>query len=156
MTVNHNTVVTIFPEGPVASPGFLLWRVTLRWQRSVTEALKPLELTHVQFVVLACVWWLSQGGRRPNQITVAQQADTNVSMTSDILRKLQLRELVTIEVDPVDRRSRSVVVTDQGRALAERAVRVVEQVDVAFFERTPDSMVAALQTLAEVPPEPSR
>jgi hypothetical protein len=35
------------------SPGLLLWRATLRWQRRIVAALKPLGLTHVQFVLLA-------------------------------------------------------------------------------------------------------
>jgi hypothetical protein len=42
------------PLHPNDSPGFLLWHATLRWQRGVARALKPLELTHVQFVLLAC------------------------------------------------------------------------------------------------------
>jgi hypothetical protein len=41
------------PLAPDKSPGFLLWQVTLRWQRKVTIALAPLDLTHVQFVLLA-------------------------------------------------------------------------------------------------------
>src|SRR5260370_30828241 len=32
------------------SPGFLLWQVTLRWQRDIATALAPLDLTHVQFI----------------------------------------------------------------------------------------------------------
>ena len=34
------------------SPGFLLWRTALRWQRLVTSALRRFNLTHVQFVLL--------------------------------------------------------------------------------------------------------
>ena len=43
---------------PEDSPGFLLWHVTLRWQRDIAAALAPLDLTHVQFVLLATTWWL--------------------------------------------------------------------------------------------------
>jgi hypothetical protein len=38
------------------SPGFLLWRTALRWQRLVTSALRPFNLTHVQFVLLSGTW----------------------------------------------------------------------------------------------------
>ena len=51
-----------FPEGPATSPGFLLWRLTLCWQRAITSALAPVGLTHVQFVLLACTWWLTEQG----------------------------------------------------------------------------------------------
>ena len=61
--------------GPDESPGFLLWRVTLRWQRVIAAALRPLGLTHVQFVLLASVWWLaSVAGEGPAQRRVAEHA----------------------------------------------------------------------------------
>ena len=44
--------VTRYPQGPAASPGFLLWHLTLAWQRAVTAVLEPLQLTHVQ----SCCW----------------------------------------------------------------------------------------------------
>ena len=60
---------------PEESLGFLLWRATLRWQRGVAAVLTPLDLTHVQFVLLASTWWLNaQGEHRissPSQPTPA-------------------------------------------------------------------------------------
>jgi len=44
--------MTQYPAGPAGSPGFLLWHVTLQWQRAITAVLQPLDLTHVQFVLL--------------------------------------------------------------------------------------------------------
>ena len=62
-----------FSEGPAASPGFLLWHVTHAWQRAVAAALRPLDLTHVQFVLLACAWWLEEQGYTSNQLQLARQ-----------------------------------------------------------------------------------
>jgi hypothetical protein len=58
-------------QGPWGNPGFLLWRATLRWQREVAAALRPLGLTHPQFVVLASTWWLGRHGRPPSQRELA-------------------------------------------------------------------------------------
>ncbi len=52
--------MTRYPDGPAGSPGFLLWHVTLQWQRAIATALQLLHLTHVQFVLLACTWWLRE------------------------------------------------------------------------------------------------
>jgi DNA-binding MarR family transcriptional regulator len=145
--------VSEYPAGPGESPGFLLWRVTLRWQRLITEALRPLELTHVQFVLLASTWWLGRNEQPPNQIAIATQADTNIKMTSEILRKLEDKGLVVQTTDPRDRRARAVVITARGAQLAERAVVVVEKVDREFFGRAPQSLTAALQTLAAFDPD---
>jgi hypothetical protein len=56
------------------SPRFLLWHATLHRQCGVAQALAPLDLTHVQFVLLACAWWLNEQCDRPNQIALAGQA----------------------------------------------------------------------------------
>ncbi len=125
--------MTRFAEGPAASPGFLLWHLLLDWQREVSAALKPLELTHVQFVLLACTWWLTEQGEAPNQLRLAERAGTDVTMTSQVLRRLEARELVVREVDPADARARTLRLTAGGKRLARRAVRVVERVDDRFF-----------------------
>ncbi|MFC9289311.1 MarR family winged helix-turn-helix transcriptional regulator, partial [Streptomyces sp. NPDC057052] len=99
---------------PGDSPGFLLWHATLRWQRDIAAALGPLDLTHVQFVLLACTWWLNGRGEHPNQLAVARQAGTDVKMTSQVLRALEAKGLIQREVDPADTRAKRLRVTDAG------------------------------------------
>lgn len=137
------------PLSPGESPGFLLWHATLRWQRDVAAALGPLGLTHVQFVLLACTWWLNEQGDHPNQLTVARQAGTDVKMTSQVLRALEGKGLVERAVDPADTRARRLRVTGAGAELAPRAIEAVERVDARFFGpvRVEDA-VALLATLA--------
>jgi DNA-binding MarR family transcriptional regulator len=122
---------------PGQSPGFLLWRVTLRWQREVAAVLAPMALTHVQFVLLACTWWLNDQGEHPNQMRVAAQAGTEIKMTSEVLRALEAKGLVEREVDPDDTRAKRLRVTKRGLALAPRAVAAVEEADARFFAAAP-------------------
>lgn len=132
------------PSGPQDSPGFLLWRATLRWQRSMAAALRPVGLTHVQFVLLASVWWLSdQAGSRlqpPSQRAVARHADVDVMMTSQVLRALERRGLLIRASDPDDARVKRLTMTRDGRRLAERAVTLVEEADSEFFGRVNASL----------------
>ncbi|EFC84566.1 MarR family winged helix-turn-helix transcriptional regulator [Parafrankia sp. EUN1f] len=140
--------MTRFAGGPADSPGFLLWRTTLRWQRSVADALGPLGLTHVQFVLLACAWWLNKQGQQPNQVTIAAQAATDVKMTSEVLRRLESRGLVERRPDTRDTRAKVIVVTDAGAALALRAFKVVEDADAAFFGDASVPLMEELRRLA--------
>ncbi len=140
--------MTRFAEGPADSPGFLLWQVTLRWQRAVATALAPLGLTHVQFVLLACTWWLNEQGQTPNQLTVAAQAATDVKMTSQVLRKLEAKGLVTRPTDMQDTRARTLAVTARGAALAEAAITVVERADDEFFGAAGPDLTRALRMLS--------
>jgi DNA-binding MarR family transcriptional regulator len=138
------------PLDPEQSPGFLLWHVTLRWQRAIAAALAPLDLTHVQFVLLATAWWLNARGDDPNQLSLARQAGTDVKMTSEVLRKLEGKGLVLRTVDPADTRARRLRVTERGADLAARSLAVVEAVDASFFGATPDlgALVGLLRPLA--------
>jgi DNA-binding MarR family transcriptional regulator len=121
------------PLHPNDSPGFLLWHATLRWQRGIAQALAPLDLTHVQFVLLACTWWLNEQGERPTQIALAGQAGTDIKMTSQVLRSLERKGLVERAVDDADTRARRLRVTRRGARLAPRAIAIVEEVDSRFF-----------------------
>jgi DNA-binding MarR family transcriptional regulator len=143
------------PLHPSETPGFLLWHATLRWQRGVAAALAPLDLTHLQIVLLACTWWLNEQGEQPTQVRLAAQAGTDIKMTSQVLKTLEEKGLVERQVDPADTRARRLHVTLRGTRLAPRAIAVVERVDAEFFsELLPADAVNLLGRLAHLP-EPS-
>ena len=126
------------------SPGFLLWHATLRWQRAMAEALTPLGLTHVQFVLLASTWWLCENGGPPRQRDLAEHAGTDPMMTSQVARALVEKGLLVREPDPDDGRAWRLSPTRQGTALARRAVQAVETADAAYFDQVPPRSVAGL------------
>lgn len=129
---------------PGESPGFLLWHATLRWQRAVAAALAPLDLTHAQFVLLACTWWLNRQGEQPSQQRLSRQAGVDVKLTSQVLGALEAKGLVERTPDPRDARARRLRVTERGAALAPPAVAAVEAVDRAFFGPDPGAPSLAL------------
>jgi DNA-binding MarR family transcriptional regulator len=140
------------PLHPNDSPGFLLWHATLRWQRGIARALAPLDLTHVQFVLLACTWWLNEQGERPTQIALAGQAGTDIKMTSQVVRSLERKRLIEREVDAADTRARRLHVTKRGAELAVGAIEIVEQVDSEFFADVPKRQTLPyLRRLAQLP-----
>lgn len=140
---------TRFAGGPAESPGFLLWRVTGAWQRAMASALAPLGLTHPQFVLLACAWWLSRAGETPNQVRVAAQAGVEVKTASEVFGRLEAKGLLTRATDPNDSRAKVIGVTPEGEKLATRAVAVVEEADAAFFGGVDsERVVSVLRALA--------
>ncbi|MDB4947957.1 MAG: transcriptional regulator SlyA [Gemmatimonadetes bacterium] len=119
--------------GPAESPGLLLWQATNAWQRKVRAALEPVGVTHVQFVLLASIGWMEHAGGAPTQAALARHARTDAMMTSQVLRALETRGLVTRTPAPHDARVRLLALTDAGRTLVARALPRVEAADVAFF-----------------------
>ncbi len=146
-------MTTRYDGGPRDSPGYLLWHATLRWQRLVTAALSPLDLTHVQFVLLTCLWWLQGQKVEPNQLALARAAGTDVKMTSQVLRALEAKGLVERRTDVADTRAKTVHLTAAGSRAARRAVTVVEDADEEFFAAayrggSPERVLALLRRLA--------
>ena len=118
------------------SPGLLLWQVTNRWQAAQRAALKPFGLTHVQFVLLASLAWLSRADRIDEPVSqraLADQAATDPMMTSQVVRVLESRGWLVREPHPDDGRAFALRITDDGLALVRRAVVAVEQCDVDYF-----------------------
>jgi len=117
-----------------ASPGFVLWQVAMVWQRGVRAALAEVDLTHAQFVLLASAGWLEEHASEPvTQALVAAHARSDAVMTSEVLRTLERKGLLQRLPHPTDARARRIALTDEGRALARKAVALVEAVDAAFF-----------------------
>lgn len=99
----------------------------------MARVLTPFDLTHVQFVLLACLWWLDSQGHQPNQLELAQQAGTDVKMTSQVLGRLEAKGLLNRVADTVDTRMKRLQITKSGKRVAVAAIEVVEQADAAFF-----------------------
>jgi transcription regulator len=109
----------------------------LAWQRDVAAALDPLGLTHSQFVLLACAWWLEAHGGAGTQVMIAAQAGMDVKTASQVLRRLEAAGYVSRQQPPGDARARIVSTTAAGREMGDRALSAVEAVDEAYFASRP-------------------
>lgn len=133
---------------PLLSPGFLLWRVSNLWQRQQRAALHPLGLTHVQFVLLASVAWLTREGEPVTQVQLAQHAGADPMMTSQVVRSLAERGLMTRARHPGDTRAVSLQLTSAGHEMVAVALPLVEAADAAFFNVCPEAAPLLRQLLA--------
>ena len=115
------------------SPGFLLWQISNKWQAQQRAALKPFGITHVQFVLLACLVYAS-GNINFTQKRLATHAQIDAMMTSQVLRKLEQKGLVKRHVSTTDGRAYTIKPTPAGVMLVNKAVKVVESVDKEFFD----------------------
>lgn len=122
-----------------------MWRTSLAWQRSITAALEPVGLTHSQFVILSCTAWLEEHSGSSNQAMIAAQAGMDVKTVSQVLRRLEQAGLVSRQQAPNDARARIVRTTVTGRDVGDRATRLVEDTDDAYFAGMPHLRSALLQ-----------
>lgn len=114
------------------SPGFLLWQLSNKWQAKQRVALKAFDLTHVQFVLLATLTFTANKASLM-QKQLAEYAQTDVMMTSQVLRKLEEKGLVRREPNRHDKRAIDIRPTPAGVRLVNQAIKEVEAVDSQFF-----------------------
>jgi DNA-binding MarR family transcriptional regulator len=120
-------------EGPEKSPGFLLWHISTSWRSSIEAVLKPLALTHPQFVVLATLGWLTKDGVRVTQAAIGKMAGLDPNTTSQIMRGLEIKKLIK-RVPSSDPRAKNPLLTTQGAKSLSLALPAVESADAQFFD----------------------
>lgn len=120
-------------KGPEASPGFLLWRVSTLWRSSIERTLIKFELTHPQFVILATLGWLTREDNLVSQAKVGRMAGLDPNTTSQIIRGLEKRELVSREPSS-DGRVKTPQLTEKGKKVLSKALPAVESEDHCFFK----------------------
>ncbi len=143
------------PE-PGDGAGFWLWRVSNAWQRTVRRALAPVDLTHVQFVLLAVTARLDTGAppepdARPAQRDIATRSGVDPMTTSTVLRSLERRGLVARARSVSDTRTVTVSITPDGLAVMDRAIPLVAAADDQVFaalDTDRDAFVDHLRELA--------
>lgn len=124
---------TPFRHDAEASPGFLLWQLTSRWQARIATALQRFGLTQTQHAILASLRWLEEHGGPPTQSRLAEQAQIEKMTLSKAIRRLEEDGLVARLASARDARATEVALTASGTALTGEAIRAVEEADEAFF-----------------------
>jgi MarR family transcriptional regulator, organic hydroperoxide resistance regulator len=110
-------------EGP--TPGFLVWRLSMKWRVAVDRAVAPLGLTHAQYSVLASLLGMQRAGLRPSQRQLADHTGLEPLYVSKLARALEAAGLVDRATHPADTRAVRLSLTDRGRETTLRAIALV-------------------------------
>lgn len=130
---------------PERSPGFLLWHVSTTWRGAIELVLKPLGLTHPQFVILAALGWLTREGDRVTQAAIGKLAGLDPNTVSQIIKGLEQKELIVREKSS-DGRAKNPILTRAGSEILKKALPAVEKMDGQFFQHlTDDEMESMIQ-----------
>ena len=118
---------------PEDSVGFLLWQSLHLWQRYATAGLADLNLTHMQFTVLAGIGWLSRDGAAPIQTAVADHCKLDAMTVSQIVRVLEKKGFIDRSTAADDARAKALRLTATGTAALAAALPRIDDLDTSFF-----------------------
>ncbi|MDR2968670.1 MAG: MarR family winged helix-turn-helix transcriptional regulator [Tannerellaceae bacterium] len=114
--------------------GFLMLQVSNLWATSHDRVLKrQYDLTHMQYAVLASIYWLVLYGEEVTQVRLAQHTKINAMTISKMLKGLEIKGYVYRTTHSVDVRAKSVHLTGKGKEILDKAIKTIADVDTKFF-----------------------
>ncbi|MCZ8145499.1 MarR family winged helix-turn-helix transcriptional regulator [Flavobacterium sp.] len=111
------------------------------------EVLKPYDLSGEQYNVLRIL--RGQKGKPANMCVIQERMVTKNSNTTRLIDKLLLKDLVTRNVCPNNRRKMEVLITDKGLALLEELEPVVLAHEQLFAQNLSPAEIIQLNDLLE-------
>jgi DNA-binding MarR family transcriptional regulator len=134
-------------HGP--TPGFLLWRLTMKWRAAVDRAVAPLGLTHAQYSLLASLYGMVRSGERPSQRRLADHTGLEPIYVSKLVRALERAGLVERAGDPSDTRAVRLTLTTRGTNAVGQAIDIVADLQERLTAPLGGTRSARTRTLIE-------
>lgn len=119
-----------------SSPGFLFWKVANLHQRLQRQVLKDLGISPTQYSLLACYFFLKTPTKLPTQSDICEMAGLDKMLVSDTTKALLKKKLVCRKSNNDDQRSFFIELTDEGKSICNKAVKLIEVLDDEFFALT--------------------
>jgi len=122
-------------ENLAEDSGFLMLQVSNLWGDYHDRVLKKhYDLSHMQYAVLASVYWLAlHSEKQITQTILAQHTKISQMTISQMLKKLEAKGYVYRTTHSIDIRAKAVNLTLQGKELLDKAVKTIIDVDAKFF-----------------------
>ena len=108
------------------TPGYLVWRLSIKWRVAVDRALAPLGLTHAQYVFLSSLFGMQRSGVRPSQRELADHTGLEALYVSKLARTLQANGLIERTRDSYDSRTVRLALTDRGHKAIRPAIATID------------------------------
>ncbi|KUO17407.1 MarR family winged helix-turn-helix transcriptional regulator [Streptomyces dysideae] len=111
----------------MATPGFLVWRLSMKWRVAVDRAVAPSGLTHAQYSLVASLYGMRRSGLRPSQRQLADHTGLEPLYVSKLARALESAGLVERTRDPRDPRAVQLALTERGQDVTRQAIEIVQE-----------------------------
>ena len=159
MAVQKDALRRMFAEESLGAPehaiGFVLWRVTSRYQREMDRVLAAVDLSNLQFVTLALVGWLQRSGTVATQIELSRFGGIHPMQLSQMLKILEAKQFVMRRRDSTDSRAKQVTLTLRGFETLRKALPHAMEVQIRLFGEAGAKGSALLQALLQLDAESS-
>jgi DNA-binding MarR family transcriptional regulator len=137
METDARAIVEMFEAVSLGAPenavGFVMWRVVHRYLREADHALRSLDLTHLQFVTLTLVAWLSREGDVATQSELARFGDIHPMQVSKVLKALEQKGMIRRTQSGDNVLAKQVKITAVGMTALLHALPLMVQLQAQLF-----------------------
>ena len=137
METDARTIAHLFEKASLGAPqnavGFVMWRVVHRYQREVDQALRPLGLTHLQFIVLALAAWTARTGETATQSELATLGDIHPMQVSNVVKALDRNGLIERTPSRRNALAKQVAITAKGLEALRAALPLGIEIQARLF-----------------------
>lgn len=148
MSQNNNTDKTNVRI--LEAPSYIFYKAYFSWKRMTDKALEPTGLTHTQYVFLCVLQSLESKRQRPTQNDLARLTDSDVTMTSHVLRTLQKRGLIERKQLNGDERAKYPKLLPAGKQLIKEAEIIMTEFENNYFTTIDKNFEEFLQCLKDL------
>lgn len=120
-------------DNPTHSIGLQFWNLYTKWNAEITISLKPLGITHTQFVILAAILWREKTHNISSQSEISALTSIDKMTLSKALIKLVEKKFIVKNKAANDSRIFILTLTEIGAGLTKQAISIVEDIDEKIF-----------------------
>jgi len=120
-------------EKPNEQLGYLLTQVSFLKQRIINAALKEINITYVQFIILAGTMELGTDGNLVTQQSIASERRLDKAMVSNVVKTMIEKGFLTREEHPDDKRAFILRLTSEGEKKAIQGKEIARKINDTFF-----------------------
>ena len=107
-------------------PSFTFAQAYFTWKRNYRPGFEAVGLTHTQYVFMGTLFELEKHQDKASQNELERLTNSDVTMTAQILRTLQKRELVLREQIEGDERAKYSSLSPDGKKLVKKAAEIMK------------------------------
>ena len=114
--------------------GLLIWKISNLWQSKIRFLLKEYDLTVNEYLILETLFKIQMTNNNISQQDICKNSSIDRAVVSLKITKLEKKNLI-LKVDPLDKRSDSLQLTNEGKSLISEIINSIENEEHLIFEK---------------------
>ncbi len=113
--------------------GLLVWQISNIWQSKLRIILKTHNITLNEYLIIETIYKLNSSYKFLSQINISKNSCLDVSVVSTSLTILEKKKLILKNF--IDKRSKNIILTDDGMKLIKSLIKQIPDEENDFFKK---------------------